>query len=38
LAALDNISKGASGGAVQAMNVALGLEETLGLSSVGVYP
>jgi N-acetyl-gamma-glutamyl-phosphate reductase len=38
LAALDNIAKGASGGAVQAMNVALGIEETLGLNSVGMYP
>jgi N-acetyl-gamma-glutamyl-phosphate reductase len=38
LAALDNIAKGASGGAVQAMNVALGLTETAGLTSVGVYP
>jgi N-acetyl-gamma-glutamyl-phosphate reductase len=38
LAALDNIAKGASGGAVQAANVALGLPETAGLSAVGVYP
>ena len=38
LAALDNIAKGASGGAVQSMNVALGLPETSGLSTVGVYP
>lgn len=38
LAALDNIAKGASGGAVQSMNVALGLPETAGLSIVGVYP
>lgn len=38
LAALDNIAKGASGGAIQAVNVALGMEETLGLSNVGVYP
>lgn len=38
LSALDNIAKGASGGAVQAMNVAFGLPETLGLSTVGVYP
>lgn len=38
LAALDNIAKGASGGAVQSMNVALGLTETLGLTNVGVYP
>lgn len=38
LAAIDNIAKGASGGAVQAANVALGLSETAGLSAVGVYP
>ncbi len=38
LAALDNIAKGASGGAVQSMNVALGLPETAGLTNVGVYP
>lgn len=38
LAALDNLAKGASGGAVQACNVALGLPETAGLTSVGVYP
>lgn len=38
IAALDNIAKGASGGAIQSMNVALGLPETSGLSSVGVYP
>jgi N-acetyl-gamma-glutamyl-phosphate reductase len=38
LGALDNIAKGASGGAVQAANVALGLPETSGLSAVGVYP
>lgn len=38
ISALDNLCKGASGGAVQAANVALGLEETAGLSAVGVYP
>ena len=38
LAALDNIAKGASGGAVQSMNVALGLPEVSGLSTVGMYP
>lgn len=38
LCALDNIAKGASGGAVQAANVALGLEESAGLSLVGLYP
>jgi N-acetyl-gamma-glutamyl-phosphate reductase len=38
LAALDNLTKGASGGAIQAANVALGLPETTGLARVGVYP
>jgi N-acetyl-gamma-glutamyl-phosphate reductase len=38
LCALDNLTKGASGGAVQAANVALGLDETAGLPVVGVYP
>lgn len=38
LAALDNLAKGASGGAVQAANVALGLEETAGLARIGLAP
>lgn len=38
ISALDNLTKGASGGAVQAVNVALGLDETAGLASVGVWP
>ncbi len=38
IAALDNLAKGASGGAVQAANVALGLEETAGLSKAAVAP
>ena len=38
IGALDNLAKGASGGAVQAANVALGLPETAGLASVGVAP
>jgi N-acetyl-gamma-glutamyl-phosphate reductase len=38
IAALDNLAKGASGGAVQSMNVALGLPESSGLSNVGLYP
>lgn len=38
IAALDNLAKGASGGAVQAANVALGCDESAGLSAVGVYP
>ncbi len=38
LCAIDNLTKGASGGAVQAANVALGLDETAGLVAVGLYP
>ena len=38
IAALDNLTKGASGGAMQAANVALGLEETKGLTKIGMYP
>jgi len=38
LSALDNLTKGGSGQALQAANVALGLEETLGLPRVAVMP
>jgi len=38
MSALDNLAKGASGGAVQAANVALGVDETAGLTTVGVAP
>lgn len=38
IGAIDNLGKGAAGQAVQNMNVALGLPETAGLASVGVYP
>lgn len=38
IAALDNLAKGASGGAVQAANVALGLDETAGLTNAGLAP
>ncbi|NNC79397.1 MAG: N-acetyl-gamma-glutamyl-phosphate reductase [Acidimicrobiales bacterium] len=38
IAALDNLMKGASGMAVQNANLALGLPETTGLSTIGVYP
>jgi N-acetyl-gamma-glutamyl-phosphate reductase len=38
IAALDNLVKGASGQAVQCANLVLGLPETTGLSSIGVYP
>ncbi len=36
--AVDNLAKGTGGAAVQCMNLALGLDEGLGLSSVGVAP
>jgi N-acetyl-gamma-glutamyl-phosphate reductase len=38
LCAIDNLVKGASGQAVQCANIVLGIPETTGLSSVGVYP
>ena len=38
LSAIDNLVKGASGQAVQNMNVMLGFEESLGLDIVPVYP
>jgi N-acetyl-gamma-glutamyl-phosphate reductase len=38
LCALDNLAKGASGGALQSANVALGLAETAGLDTVGLLP
>ncbi len=38
LCAIDNLVKGAAGSAIQAMNVALGLEETLGLTFPGLHP
>ena len=37
-AAIDNLAKGTAGGAIQSMNLALGLDETAGLSTVGVAP
>jgi N-acetyl-gamma-glutamyl-phosphate reductase len=38
MCAIDNLTKGASGGALQAANVALGLDETAGLSTIGLAP
>jgi N-acetyl-gamma-glutamyl-phosphate reductase len=38
VAAMDNLTKGTAGGAVQSMNIALGLPETTGLPMVGVAP
>ena len=38
VSASDNLTKGTAGGAVQSMNIALGLEETTGLNLLGVSP
>ena len=38
VAAVDNLTKGTAGAAVQSMNIALGLPETTGLPLVGVAP
>ncbi len=38
ISAIDNLTKGTAGGAVQSMNLALGLAETTGLTTIGVAP
>jgi N-acetyl-gamma-glutamyl-phosphate reductase len=38
VSAIDNLGKGAAGQMIQCANLMLGLEETAGLSSIGVYP
>ncbi|MCV7428474.1 N-acetyl-gamma-glutamyl-phosphate reductase [Mycobacterium montefiorense] len=38
IAAIDNLTKGTAGAAVQSMNLALGWPETAGLSVIGVAP
>jgi len=38
MCAIDNLTKGASGGAIQSANVALGLDETAGLATIGLAP
>jgi len=38
LSAIDNLGKGAAGQMVQCANIMLGLEETAGLTAIGVYP
>ncbi|WP_236239162.1 N-acetyl-gamma-glutamyl-phosphate reductase [Streptomyces sp. CC228A] len=38
VSAIDNLTKGTAGGAVQSMNIALGLPEDTGLSTIGVAP
>jgi N-acetyl-gamma-glutamyl-phosphate reductase len=36
--AVDNLAKGTAGAAVQCMNLALGLDEGLGLTTIGLAP
>ncbi|KAF4410620.1 N-acetyl-gamma-glutamyl-phosphate reductase [Streptomyces lycii] len=38
VSAIDNLTKGTAGGAVQSMNIALGFPEDTGLDTVGVAP
>jgi len=37
-AVIDNLTKGTAGGALQSVNLALGLDETLGLPTAGLAP
>lgn len=38
VAVVDNLAKGTAGAAVQCMNLALGLDETAGLTTIGIAP
>ena len=38
VSSLDNLVKGASGQAIQNLNLILGMEEDSGLNFAGVYP
>ena len=38
LSCIDNLVKGASGQAIQNMNIILGIEEQLGLKHLGLHP
>jgi N-acetyl-gamma-glutamyl-phosphate reductase len=38
LSAIDNLGKGAAGQMIQCANLMLGLDESAGLTSIGVYP
>jgi N-acetyl-gamma-glutamyl-phosphate reductase len=38
LSAIDNLGKGAAGQMIQCANLMLGIEETAGLTTIGVYP
>jgi N-acetyl-gamma-glutamyl-phosphate reductase len=38
LAAIDNLTKGGAGQALQSANIALGIEESMGLTQIGMIP
>ena len=38
ISAIDNLGKGASGGAIQCANLVFGFEETQGLLTTGITP
>jgi N-acetyl-gamma-glutamylphosphate reductase len=38
LSVIDNLTKGAAGQAIQAMNIRFGFAETTGLTQPGLYP
>ncbi len=38
LSALDNLGKGAAGQMIQCANLMFGVDETAGLTTIGVYP
>jgi N-acetyl-gamma-glutamyl-phosphate reductase len=38
ITAIDNLVKGAAGQAIQAMNLMVGLDETLGLTAPPLFP
>ncbi|HEX6741745.1 MAG TPA: N-acetyl-gamma-glutamyl-phosphate reductase, partial [Sphingomicrobium sp.] len=38
ISALDNLGKGAAGQMIQCANLMLGLDETAGLTTCGVFP
>jgi N-acetyl-gamma-glutamyl-phosphate reductase len=38
ICAIDNLGKGAAGQMIQCANLMLGLDETAGLTSIGIYP
>lgn len=38
VSAIDNLAKGTAGGALQSTNIALGLPEDTGLTTIGVAP